>query len=1027
MKFKRVLSFITSLTILAGCHTLFASAQELEIENTKEIELMIGLGLMSADENGDFHSDSPFTRADMAKLIVNTMEYSERYDSLGTEDSYSEKYDAWEFFEGATDYTSYIGDKLAKWEAENAESGDLNTSDMTTGEKLERIDIKIFDDVEVSNPEYETINKVSYYGIMNGYEDGKFRPSAYISTMEAAAAVINLLGYRETVPSMGGYPDGYRAIANRVKLKITNSNELITRGQLAKLFADALDINLLKMESIGTNVVYSDKNNATILSDFMKLSKVKDIVVQNGQTSLTGRSTLRGDGLQVGTEKLFVSSRTAYAQKLIGRDVECYYFNSDTDRENEVVYVSRSKKDNEIIFNIEDFISYKDNEIQYESNGRRRSCHIDENPLYIYNGLAVSNCSESFFEGAQGNVILASGDNSSTYNLIIIENYTSKFVKRAYENNNNFTIVNTLLNNDIIEFDVDEIDSKVKIFNADGTTADISDIKSDMVIDVMQNGDIIEIILSDKVIYDYTPSSIQNSEEVLISDGNSEYALSKDYINSSEYNSLKTSFPYDIYINSFGKIAYMANVGDTGMKIGYLKEFAIDEREELVYARIIIGDRKRASYELEEKISFSNNDGSVENKRIKSYEDFYKYLDNVSNQAVRYSINGENKITAIELALNKGVKSRSENRFYVMAESDGDDSDYNYFYADGTLGRKVYMEKDTPILVVPTDSSDESKFRIVNYTALSKGSRKMTAYGINQDSPLATYVLYFDEAAQAYTEGNEYVVRKVVQAVNEDDEVVTAINVSRRGVESTLYIEPDSDFAKGILPVSLAVKTTAQGINSDDYIKIGKGDIISCTTDTSNNITSAAVIFDADGHYDANRYKERYEGSAGYSSEKFEDFDYDFKYEEEGILAGTIGYWNQYVTNTNPFSTDYKNGPVYTARNNAYGWHMGARRFYLGYIYSVSDNYITVTTKNLRELGEPMPTGNFGEKFLSESYEIGRYWNYVDMSGKYVTSGLVSDNPACIKSYKEYGSTCSRVLVCSGSTAVNEVFIINEN
>lgn len=1028
MTFKRILSLVTAVTIFAAGYQPLAIAKDTVSENTREVELMIGLGLMGVDENGDFHSDSPFTRAEMAELIVNTMEYADRYDTLGGGGSFSEKYDAWKFFEGATDYTSYIGEKLAKWEANNASSGETDTGNMSAAEKMENLNIKIYDDVEVNNAAYETINKVTYYGIMNGYDDGKFRPAEYLSSTEAAAVIINLLGYRGTIASMGGYPHGYITIANRVNLKMTNSEEPITRGNLAKLFADALDINLMKLESIGANAIYSDKSDATILSDFMKLSKVEGRVVQNGQTSLTGRSTLSGDGLQVGEKELFVNDKTDYAQKLIGRNVECYYFNSETDRENEVVFAGR-RYNREITLNIDDFISYKNNEIKYEYNGRSKSLNLDKNPLYIYNGLAVTNCPESYFDGAQGYITLVSGDNSSTYDLVIIENYRSWFLKRAYENDDKFTVVNALSNSDILEFDVDDIGDKVKIFTSDGSKADISDIKADSVIDVMKNGDIVEIIVSNNVIYDYNVSCIDNQDGLFISNKTNEYEVSKNYTESSSYNKLQAGKAYDIYINSFGKVAYISDVGEDGMKIGYLKKFILDTEglDDTVYARLIVGDKKSAAYELDEKITFSNNNGTINDKRIKSAKEFYTYLDGVENQAIRYSLNADNKITAVELALDKGIKSTSENRLYVMAESVGDDSDYTYYYADGILGRKVFMEKDTPILVVPSDTQDTSKFRIVDYNSLSKGSRKMTAYGTNQDSPLAAYVLYFDEASATYTEGYEYVVCDVYKMLNEDDEIVTALDVSRRGVNSTLYIAKESDFANGILPISLAVKTTSLGIEQEDYIQPSEGDIISCTTDTANNIMSAALIFDADGRYDANRYKERYEGSSSYNSDDFADFDYDFAWSENGILAGTIGYWYQYVSNTNPFSTDYRNGPVYVGRNNAYGWHMGARRFLLGYVYSVTDNYVTVTTKNLRELGEPMPEGTFGEEFLSETYEINRYWNYVDMDGRNVISGLVSDNPECIKPYKEYGSACSRVLICSGSTAVNEVYIINGN
>lgn len=1028
MKFKRILSIVmAAATFATSCQMVFA-AKETVTENTREAELMMGLGLMSADENGDFHSDSPFTRAEMAELLVNIVEYANRYDTLGGNGTFSEKYDAWKFFEGASDYTSYIGEKLAKWEQENASTAGDETGNTTSSDKQDKFSIKYYDDVEANSSSCEAINKVTYYGIMNGYEDGKFRPTEFMTSLEAAASVINLLGYRATIPSLGGWPKGYMTVADNLKLKVDGSNKTVTRGEVAKLIASALNTNLMKYKIVGSDVTFSDDNNTTILSEYMTLTKIEGRVLQNGQTSLSGRSTLGSNGLQVGDKILFVNEKTDYAQEFIGRNVECYYFNDETDRENEVVYVA-CKNNEEVTFDIDDYLSYIGNEMRYESNGRERKSKLVDNPRYIYNGLAVTSCPESFFDSEQGSVTLVSADNSSVYDLIIIESYKSWFLTRAYESDEKFTIVNALSSADVMEFEIDDVGKKVKIFTSDGQKADISDIKADSVIDVMKNEDLIQIIISDEVIYDYKIASIDDSDGLVISDKESEYTVLKDFTNSSSYSRPQTGKMYDIYINSFGKVAYILDIGNDGMKIAYLQKFVLNTlgADDTVYAKLIVGDKTAATYALDDKITFSNNDGKIENKKIDPINGFYTYLDGVKNQVIRYSVNGDNEITVVELALKKGVEPKTDNRLYVMAECDGDESDYTYFYANGTLGRKVYMEKTTPILVVPLGTTDASKFRIVSYESLTKGSRKMTAYGVNYGSPLASYVLYFDEASAAYNTGTEYVVLNVREELNENDELVTSVNVSRRGVNSTFYITEDSDLAKGILPISLAVKTTTQGIEAGDYLQLGKGDIISCTTDTAGNITSAAVIFDADGHYNAKQYKERWEKSSGYSADKFTNFDYDFTYSESGILAGTIGYYNQYVSNTNPFSTDFKNGPVYVGKNSAYGWHMGAKRFYLGYVYSVTDDYVTVTTKNLRELGGTMPEEVFGEDFLNETYVVDRYWNYADISGKTVTAGLVSDNPDCIKSYKEYGSKCSRVLICSGSTAVNEVYVINGN
>lgn len=1044
MKLKKTLSLILAGVMLAGAGQTLALAEGETQTLTKDMELMIGLGLMSTDSEGNAYPDAAFTRLEMAQLVANTVEYAENYDALGGTSSLSQSYDPWTFFEGATDYVSGIEEKLSKWEKsqreQEAEEKDgaaaEDKAEESTGgsvsERLERINTKIYNDIEVTSPNYELTKKVSAYGIMNGFDDGNFYPGKHITVMDAAVTIMNMLGYGRVVKYHGGYPDGYMEIASAIGLDIINPTSTITRKQLAAMYADALETGVLDTSLSGPYVVISNEDSETILEKFMQLETVKGRIVQNEQTSLSGKSTLNENGLQIGEYVLFTNDKTEYAQGFIGRTVECYYFNEDSDRENEVVYVRKTKDGGELSFPIDDFVSYIGTKITYNYGERTKSASTTEYPFYIYNGVAVTSCPDSYFESAQGTVTLVSGDGSSKYDLVVIEGFETKYVSSAYEYGDDFIITNKLKTSDVLTFAKDDIGRYVKIFNAAGEKADFTDIKSDMVIDVMQNGDVIEIRIADEVVYDFELKGKNTTGGVTVSNGKVKYELSNDYVKSAAYKEPAAGTDYDLYLNTFGKGAYLSEVGSVGMKLGYLIKLTADDNDEKVYAKIIVGDRTAASYELAEKIYFSNNDGTINNKRIAAYDTYEANLKGMPNQVVRYTVNAQKQITALELALDYGVESNSDNRLRVRVQTDGDSSDYTYFFANNTIGRKIYMSTDTPILTVPAaGTTDVSKFKVVNYNALTKGTRKMTAYSTSATSPLADYVLYFDEANAVYQEGtsNEYIVTDVVETINENDEVVIKIDTFYRGTKSTFYITENSDLYKGLLPVPLALKTTSDGIKDSDYIMPDKGDIISINADTSGNITNGAVVFDADGTYNASRYKDRYEASTGYSADKFTGFDWDFKYNEKGILAGTIGRYVPYVTNTNPFSADYKNGAIYYGGTvTSYGWQMGTKRFMLAYVYSVDGNYVTVTTKNLRELGSELPEIKKDAEFLVETYEFSsRFWHRADLTNnKSITAEMLSD-AAQIKSYKEYGKNCSRILISTGSTAFNNAYIIDGN
>lgn len=70
-----------------------------------------------------------------------------------------------------------------------------------------------FSDLDKSNWAYETVAKAVSLGFINGFEDGTFRPYDNVTYEQAVAMIFNLLGYKPVADMYGGYPHAYVSLA----------------------------------------------------------------------------------------------------------------------------------------------------------------------------------------------------------------------------------------------------------------------------------------------------------------------------------------------------------------------------------------------------------------------------------------------------------------------------------------------------------------------------------------------------------------------------------------------------------------------------------------------------------------------------------------------------------------------------------------------------------------------------------------------------------------------------------------------
>ncbi len=133
---------------------------------------------------------------------------------------------------------------------------------------------------DVSNHWAKYNIKTAYdLGIINGMGDGTFAPDANVTYEQALKMVVCMLGYKTYAEQSGGYPQGYHAQAAALKL-IDDISGLAydapaTRGAIAQLMYNALEVPMKKTNAKG-DVVNADEN---LLNDHLNVIRLEGILV----------------------------------------------------------------------------------------------------------------------------------------------------------------------------------------------------------------------------------------------------------------------------------------------------------------------------------------------------------------------------------------------------------------------------------------------------------------------------------------------------------------------------------------------------------------------------------------------------------------------------------------------------------------------------------------------------------------------------------------------------------------------------
>ena len=238
---KKVLALVVALTMVLGT-VAFAAFTDVTVEDDEftAVSTLSSLGILNGYEDGSFKPDGDITRAEFCTVVCKALGY--------------------EAAAGATNFSDVPADHWA--------AGYINTC----------------------------------YGakIVAGMGDGTFAPNANVTYEQAVKMLVVALGYEPMAAQKGGWPTGYMVVANTYGMtkgiSVASQSAAASRGVVAELVYNALDIPMMEQTGFGTNTEF------TILDG----TNNKDY-----KTLLTGLDVAKLEGKVVGTPIITADTEVA--------------------------------------------------------------------------------------------------------------------------------------------------------------------------------------------------------------------------------------------------------------------------------------------------------------------------------------------------------------------------------------------------------------------------------------------------------------------------------------------------------------------------------------------------------------------------------------------------------------------------------------------------------------------------------------------------------------------------------------------
>ena len=691
----------------------------------------------------------------------------------------------------------------------------------------------VYKDVPHDRWSYPYIMKATELGIIKGDEQRMFYPEKNITADEANCIVATLLGYADIAEANGGYPVGYNKVVSGLGIDTSFGNGEFTRAEAAKLFYDSLDADMMTYSLNGDGMT---KTGATLLSERLKIEKAEGIVSANSTSGIysknarTKRATIE---ISNGTYKEIFNISDKDDEELLGYYAEYYYYTDDIG-EKSIITMVPVKNKTLIISASELEVSSSNSRIEYipeKSTSKKYETVAADVPV-MYNGVFktfAGFADKDIFDIASGEIEIIYHKNEIT--LIKIREFNDYIVSMVNEKNditklyfeeNRYSVGN-------IEIDPEETDVTILL---NDKPASISDIKTNDLVSVAvseaEAG--VTYAIEIRISRDITEATAEAIDEEYIIINGTEYKRAHSFHELPDIGEGGT-----FYINYKNEVSYFKKGIYTGISYGYLT--FLFEREDT-------SDSNYCEYKILTVNGETQRLTSGETVKINGEKVEYDNVVNLlsKNQLIRYKLASDGRIKEIYTAKRKG----DENGYLGFYEDE--------FTIDSRRGTRYTYKSSPPVSFSSTDSltgvytaflvtpetvvfdvsdNNPDEYYVGKATDFFNEGMLYTVdiYDNNEfmQTPVVVYLGDVSTADKVGWSNSAFVIDKIRQKLDEDDEIVYEINGFENGEEKTLYANETDITDEGGTGVVLS--------------RLKKGSVIQYTTDLRGKIDYYRLLY----------------------------------------------------------------------------------------------------------------------------------------------------------------------------------------
>ncbi len=366
-----------------------------------------------------------------------------------------------------------------------------------------------FPDVTTSDVSWAigNIRTAQGMGVINGYEDGTFRPKNNVSYEEAIKMMVCALGYENFGVAGNEWYSKFVMTANTLGF-LENSGGTIgtpaTRATIAKMLYNCLEINLAEN---------NEETDKTILENDLKLKKKTGIIASNNVTSLSKPDTqLReneieidaptDDGKSSSVLVYQVDDAAAY-RDMFGAQIT-FYYSEDRVAQTRTVILTTVERSKTLTIDAKDLVTNQcsASSIAYYADEDAKDITqvaIAPNAYVIYNDkLYGSDGTNSVYSQYYsyvtttpgmslpnvGSIKLLDKDGDKTYDVVFVDDYKTYIVSSV--TTSTYTVVDSILNQ-TVKLDPTESNHEIKFVDGSGNASSFGAIRAGSVISVKES------------------------------------------------------------------------------------------------------------------------------------------------------------------------------------------------------------------------------------------------------------------------------------------------------------------------------------------------------------------------------------------------------------------------------------------------------------------------------------------------------------------------------------------------------------